>query len=85
MSDFRVIESLFSELLSSAGEVLSEEERAEIKNFIEVGEYGLALETTVDIYAEENKLATAAVKELIGRLAKSMSLDAAPMLRRLGS
>lgn len=82
MSNFDEIEALLSRLLMAAAPVLSETERAEVQRFIDVGEYGLALETAAAIYSEE-KIATAEVVELIGRLAAEMSMDPVPLLERL--
>lgn len=83
MSKFEQIELWFSELLTAAAPVLSNAEQEEIQRFIDVGEYGLALETAVDIYAEENKLASTEVMALIERLAEAMKLEATPLLQRL--
>ena len=79
MSNFDEIESLLSRLLMIAASVLSDAERAEVQRFIDVGEYGLALETAAAIYAEEKKIATAEVADLIERLAAAMSMDPAPL------
>lgn len=83
MSNFEEIELLFSDLLAAASLVLSHSERAEVQKFIDVGEYGLALETAVDIYAEEKKMASAGVVALIEHLAEAMSIEPAPLLQRL--
>lgn len=83
MSNFEGIELLFSNLLAATSAVLSESELAEIQSFVDVGEYGLALETAADIYAEEEKIASVDVVELIGRLAEAMSVETAPLLQRL--
>lgn len=82
MSKFDEIELLLSSLLSAAS-VLSRSERAEIQKFIDLGEYGLALETTVDIYSEERKVASAEVVMLVERLAEAMSIEVASLLQRL--
>ena len=82
MSNFDEIELLLSNLLTSASELM-DSERAEIQKFIDVGEYGLALETAVDIYAEEKKIASAEVVALVERLAEAMSIDSASLLQRL--
>ena len=83
MSNFDLVESLLSKLLiASAGE-LSDAERAEIKAFIDVGEYGLALETTADIYAEENKILPTEVLLLMERLALAMSMAPEAVLKRV--
>lgn len=83
MSNFDEIESLLSQLLIATAPVLSDAERDEVKRFVDVGEYGLALETAVAIYAEEEKMATAEVVNLIERLAAAMSMESAPLLERL--
>lgn len=83
MSSFEEIELLFSKLLAAAVPVLSDSERAEVQKFIDVGEYGLALETAADIFGEENKVASADVVMLIGRLAEEMLMESAPLLQRL--
>ena len=79
MSNFDEIESLLSRLLMIAASVLSDAERAEVQRFIDVGEYGRVLETAAAIYAEEKKIATAEVADLIERLAAAMSMDPAPL------
>ena len=79
MSNFDEIESLLSRLLMIAASVLSDAERAEVQRFIDVGRYGLALEAAAAIYAEEKKIATAEVADLIERLAAAMSMDPAPL------
>ena len=75
MSGFDEIETLFAKLLVTAGHVLSESEVAEIRSFIDVGEYGLALETAVDIFVEEDKTASSEVVSLIEQLATAMSVE----------
>lgn len=83
MSNFDEIEALLSRLLMAATPVLSETERAEVQRFIDVGEYGLALETAAAIYSEEKKIATTEVVDLIERLAAEMFMDPVPLLERL--
>jgi hypothetical protein len=83
MADFDKIEALFAELLLAAGPVLSQSKH--IREFIDVGEYGLALETAVDIFAEEGKTAPAEVVSLIEQLAAAMSMDSAILIKRLSN
>lgn len=83
MSNFQAIESLFSNFLSEEECSFSESELAEVRKFIDVGEYGLALETLVDIHLEENKVATASARDLVSRLAVAMSMDPEPLLQQL--
>ena len=75
MPGFDEIETLFANLLATAGHVLSESEVAEIRSFIDVGEYGVALETAVDIFVEEGKTASSEVVSLIEQLATAMSVE----------
>lgn len=76
-------ESLFQDLMEAVKLELSESECTEIQEYIDVGEYGLALRTTVAIYAEETKATSNAVKELICRLANAMNIDPAQLIDRL--
>lgn len=63
--------------------VLSESECTEIQEYVDVGEYGLALRTAVAIYAEENKVATSEARLLMRRLAEAMKIDPDQLLDRL--
>jgi hypothetical protein len=83
MTNFVEIESLFSILLVAANETLSPQECAEIQEYIDVGEYGLALRTTVAIYVEEAKIATSGIRDLIKRLAQLMDINPEELLNRL--
>ena len=80
---YKKIEAVFSQLLEASAPMLSEKERAEVQRFIDVGEYGIALETTVGIYYEKKKTVTAEVFSLLERLALMMSMDLNPLLQRL--
>ena len=83
MFNFELIESLLCSLLKATVGGLSDAERAEVQQFIDVGEYGLALETTVDIYAEEKKIPSTDVMSLIEQLAISMGMAPESVLERL--
>jgi dihydroxyacetone kinase DhaKLM complex PTS-EIIA-like component DhaM len=83
MSNVDEIESLLSQLRAASTPVLSNAERAEVQKFIDVGEYGLALETAADIYSEERKIAPVDVVSLVERLAAAMSMDPKPRLQKL--
>lgn len=83
MSNFAIVESLFSDLLNASKGDLSDAECAEVRSFLDVGEYGLALETVVDIYAEEGKTPSAYAVSLIERLAIAMSMKLDAVLERL--
>ena len=83
MSDFAVIETMFTNLLNASKGELTEAEMGEVQSFIDVGEYGLALETAADIYAEEGKIPSTDVVSLIERLAIAMSIRPDSVLERL--
>ena len=80
---FEEIERLFSQLLAALQPIFSEAEQQEVRHFIDVGEYGLALETLVGIFAEEKKECAPAVRLQIADLAGRMSIDPGPLLRSL--
>lgn len=81
MADIAKIEALFSELLTAAGPILSQSKY--IREFIDVGEYGLALETAVDIFVEERKKPSSDVVSIIERLAQAMSMEPRFLTKRL--
>ena len=68
------IESLFVTLLLVLAGVFSESEVLEVRAFVDAREYALALETTVDIFSEEKKLATEEIVALVSDLAVAMGL-----------
>ena len=75
MPNFDEVEALFTALMGESASNLSIEELEEIREFVGVGEYGLALETIVAIYAEEGKAPGDPAMKLIGSLAKAMSMN----------
>jgi hypothetical protein len=83
MGELDKIEMLFKQLLTASGSVLSEAELDEIRHFVDVGEYGLALETAVDIFAEERKVPPLEAVRCISGLAETMRLDSASLLNRI--
>ncbi|GAJ96043.1 hypothetical protein [Rhizobium rhizogenes] len=83
MPKFDKIESVFQSLMEATKFVLSKSECAEIQEYIDVGEYGLALRAAVAIYAEENKVASIEARISIGRLAEAMKIDPKQLLDRL--
>ncbi|MFJ4142714.1 MafI family immunity protein [Pseudomonas sp. NPDC089734] len=68
------VESLFRRLLPELDGVFSASEIAEVSSFVEVGEYGLALDTTIGIFIEEKKRAESNVIALVQSLATAMKL-----------
>ncbi|MEN5182082.1 MafI family immunity protein [Comamonas testosteroni] len=83
MSDSSIIESLFSRLLPALSDVFSPSEIAEVSVFVDVGEYGLALDTVVGIFVEEGKVAEEDVIFLVQSLATAMDLSSAEYSARL--
>ena len=81
MSHFDDLELLLAKLLTNCA--LSADEQGEVQHYIDVGEYGLALETAVAIYAEEKKNASPVVRDLIEQLAVAMEMDSVELLGRL--
>ncbi|MFA5839039.1 MAG: MafI family immunity protein [Candidatus Margulisiibacteriota bacterium] len=53
--DFVKLEKDMLSLLDQIGDVFSASERKDVVDFIDHGEYGLALETLSDIFVEGNK------------------------------
>lgn len=83
MTDSVIIESLFSQLLLALNGVFSVSEIAEVSEFVDQGEYGLALDTAVDVFAEELYVAQDDVIALVQLLATAMELPAAEYSERL--
>ena len=61
----------------------TDEERAEVQEMINVGEYGVALETLAGIAVEENRPLSPDLIFLIEKLAERMELGGAEPVRRL--
>jgi hypothetical protein len=51
-----------------------------VQHFIDVGEYGIALETAVDIYANGRDSASPEIREIVCRLAELMEMDVSELL-----
>ena len=80
----QLVETLFAELLREAKGELSVNERREIQSFLDVGEYGLALEVAADIYTEESKVPSAPVLALMKKLTLAMDLEPITVLAQFG-
>jgi hypothetical protein len=68
------IEKLLLEILNLLSNNFSRSEIQEVQVFIDVKEYGLALETIADIIYEENKQISNHILDLIYQLIDRMSL-----------
>lgn len=75
MVDYKFIEKLLLRMLSLLVGVFSKSEADEVQEFIDAGEYGLALETLIDIIHEESKSIPQEVVELAKQTAVTMELD----------
>lgn len=73
--NFSYIESLFGRLLSSQERALVESEVREVQEYVDVGEYGLALDTLIGIVIEESKQISEEVLDVVMELARLMELD----------
>ena len=74
-ANYKNIENLLLQLLASVDKAFNRQETEEVQRFLDVGEYGLALETFTDIVLEENKKITKADLCLIKKLATAMTMD----------
>lgn len=75
ITNFNKVEELFSRLIIALKNNFNELEIHEVNDFVIVGEYGLALETLVDIITEENKKVSQEALTLIYKLSDSMFME----------
>lgn len=73
--DYQSIENLLLRLLGLLLGIFTESEKGEVQDFIDASEYGLALETLVDIVIEENKQISGESLALVCELADAMQLN----------
>lgn len=71
-SNYDAIERSFTDLLDSVLTDFSGEELSEIRNLIDVTEYGLALQTFVDIVVDEQKHISSRAATICEELARLM-------------
>ena len=74
MCDYDLIENLFANLIRLSDGIFREEEVKEVNEFIDAGEYGLALQTYRDIAIEESKIITGEAFAVVHQLAEAMKL-----------
>jgi hypothetical protein len=72
---FREIEGLLAVILQEMSTLFTNDEAKEVFDFIEVGEYGLALQTFVDVVLEEDKKIPATVLQMIEQLSEAMEMQ----------
>lgn len=83
ITDFKNTERLLLKLLNSVDQVFNQQERAEVQEFINVGEYGLALDTLIDIIVEENKQISENSVKIIKEIAAIMLMDESLLQEKL--
>ena len=83
MTDYQAIEDLLVQLLYFQKNVFDESESSEVQEFIDVGEYGLALDTFMDIVTEESKMISQDTLDLAKQSAVAMELDGEAVEERL--
>ncbi len=79
-NEYREIESTLDLLLMVLSDSFSESESIEVQEFIGVGEYGIALETIIDIINEGSKNITNEAEFLIEKAGRIMNMDATSIL-----
>lgn len=73
-SNYKTLEVLFERGLSHLEQVLNASEKQEVQEFLNVGEYGVALETLRYLLIEENKTISQEAFNLIEALADEMGI-----------
>lgn len=72
---YRELEIQLESIVGDLSGIISESEVSEVKHFVEVGEYGLALETLGGIITEENYVIPRPVYQKIFDMAHKMALN----------
>ena len=83
MSNYKEIELMFGNLLSQPASNLSNAEIEEVREFLDAGEYGIALRTFVAIFGEEYKIPTPAEFDIVKQLALAMCIDPDTLLAKM--
>jgi hypothetical protein len=73
--DYQAADDMFSQLLRIVGGSFSPSEAQEVLHFVEVGEYGLALDTFVGIVVEKGKPIPSAACDLFEHLAAMIDFE----------
>ncbi|SHL51438.1 MafI family immunity protein [Roseibium suaedae] len=76
-----VTERQLENLLGLLDKCLSEDLVQEVRQFVDVGEYGLALETVIGIFLEENIPIPEVVRSEIKECSERMGLEVSSFLR----
>lgn len=75
MYNYALLEERLSRLLKSLAHIFSSSETSEVQEFLDAGEYGLALETICGIITEEHKVVEIEVVKQIEELRDTMQLE----------
>lgn len=75
MINYRFLEEGFKELLTLVEPIFSQVEIAEVQHFVDVGEYGLALETFCGVVVSGKKMVTSSVLQKCFALAEEMDMQ----------
>ncbi|MCO6517995.1 MAG: MafI family immunity protein [Snodgrassella sp.] len=70
--EYQEVEENFGNLISLLNKSFISKEIDEIKDFVDYGEYGLALDTLIDIIKEENKEINNGIFQYIAELSNLM-------------
>lgn len=81
--NYQGIEVSLLQLIKLLGGIFSQSEIQEVQDFVDAGEYGLALETLVDIVDEEDKKISNEIVASILQLADKMSMDREALFEKL--
>ncbi len=71
----RRLDGMFRQLLEALRCDFTDSEKSTVERYVNADEYVLALEITIDIMREDNKLVTPGAWEIITRLADLMELS----------
>ena len=72
---YNELEARLGSILLTLGSQLSPEESREVNHFLDVGEYGLALQTLTDLLIEERKkISTGTYNDVVG-VARRMGIE----------
>ena len=83
MDLFQDVERQLKGMLVLLADCFNESEVSEVQDFIDAGEYGLALETLVDIIFEENKKVPKETLMISKKVAQKMGLDELSVEKKL--
>lgn len=83
--NFQEIEELLKQLIKSVIGSFQDVEITEVQEFVDVGEYGVALETFVSIVEEESRLISIDSVALVKKSAHLMDMDESSIELKLRS